>query len=161
MNENLQVALIAGFISLVVSSIGILSSWLLTRSQSQQLEKHIRSDLTEKLVALRIESYPGAFAITEKIERRKEPQRILGRQELKVINGELRAWKTGIVSLVLSFDSLDAYYKLLGALGMEYGEKDGYTREQAEKIISARDQFRSSLRRDVGFLHAGAPQLDR
>jgi hypothetical protein len=157
MDANLQVALIAGLVSLLVSSVGLISSFLVTRSQARQSEQRIRSELKEKLVELRLQHYPGAFTITEKIQRRKEPRRIIPRQELKVIDAELREWKTGTVCLILSFESLQAYRELCEALGMGYGEKDGYSREQADKIMFARDHFRSALRRDVGFIHAGKP----
>ncbi len=160
MPEGFQTALIAGLVSLVVSAVGLVTSLLVARSQMRQNEEHIRSELTQKLVELRLQHYPNAFTITERIERRKEPQRIISRQEQHEICEELRAWKTGEVSLILSFDSLQAYYDLTRALGMGYAEKGGYSREQAEKVIHARDQFRSCLRRDVGFIHTGAPTLE-
>jgi len=71
MPEGLQVALIAGVVSLVVSGIGLATSLLVARSQVHQNEEHIRTELTEKLVELRMQHYPDAFTITEGIERRK------------------------------------------------------------------------------------------
>jgi hypothetical protein len=161
MNENLQVALIAGSISLIVSGIGFLSSLFVTKTQSRQFENQLRSQQSDKLISLRLEHYPQAFTITEKIQRRKEPQRIIPRKELQAINYELQQWKNGIVGLILSHDSITSYYNLLEVLGMGYAEKDGFTREQADKIISARDDFRRSLRQDVGFLHVGSPRLEK
>lgn len=160
MNENVQVALIAGVVSLVVTIIGLLSSWLIQRMQSLEAEKQIRTEAATKLLALRLEHYPKAFDISEKIQRRKKPQRIISRPELLNICDELTQWKTGIVNLVISQETLDFYYQLRDALSMGYAEKEAFSIEQVEKIMSARDEFRKSLRRDVGFLYK-VPRLQK
>jgi hypothetical protein len=153
MSENVQVALLAGIVSLFVTSIGLLSSFLIQRMQSRDAERQIRTEAATKLLSLRLEHYPRAFDITEKIQRRKKPERIIPRQELLDISKELYEWKTGIVNLILSQESIDAFYNLRESLGMGYAQKDAFSSEQVEKIMSARDEFRKSLRRDVGFLY--------
>ena len=161
MSENLQVVLIAGSVSLVVSLIGVLSTLFVQKIQSRNTEKQIRTNVADKLLSLRLEHYPTTFTITEKIQRKKEPQRIITRQGLQEINNELIAWKTGIVSLILSKEAIDAFYDLRDTLNMGYAEKENFSREQVEKIMSARDKFRGVLRYDIGFLHVRSPRLEK
>jgi hypothetical protein len=161
MSENIQVALIAGVVSMIVTTIGLLSSFFVQKMQSREAEKQIRTEAATKLLALRLEHYPKAFDISEKIQRRKKPQRILPREELLAISGELIEWKTGIVNLILSQETLDCFYELRETLGMGYAEKDAFSFHQVEKIISAKDEFRKSLRRDVGFLYTQFPKLNK
>jgi hypothetical protein len=161
MSENIQVALIAGIVSLIVTTIGLLSSFLIQKMQSKEAEKQIRTEAAAKLLALRLEHYPKAFDITEKIQRRKKPQRIISREELLKISNELSKWKTGVVNLILSQETLDCFYELRETLGMGYAEKDAFSFQQVEKIIFAKDEFRKSLRRDVGYLHTQFPRLQK
>jgi len=161
MSENVQVALIAGIVSMIVTTIGLLSSFFIQRMQSQEAEKQIRNEAASRLLALRLEHYPKAFDISEKIQRRKKPQRIMSREELLKISTELYEWKTGIVNLILSQETLDCFYELRETLGMGYAEKDAFSFQQVEKIISAKDEFRKSLRRDVGFLYIQFPRLKK
>lgn len=153
MNTDLQVALIAALVSLFVSAIGFTSTALNFRFQRKQIEKQIRSQLIEKLYSLRLEHYPQAFEFTDNIQRRPEPQRIIANDELMKISQDLYTWKSGVVSLIISADSLRAFYELRDALEMGYAEKERYSKEQTEKIFRCIADFRKSLRSDIGLLH--------
>ncbi len=161
MSESIQVALIVGAVSLMGSTIGLLTSFFAQRMQSKEAEKQIRVEAASKLLALRLEHYPKAFDISEKIQRRKKPQRIMSREELLKISNELSSWKTGVVNIILSQETLDCFYELRETLGMGYAEKDAFSIQQVEKIISAKDEFRKALRRDVGFLYTQFPKLTK
>lgn len=161
MEIDIRVALIAGGVSLIVTIISLISSFFVQEMQSRNSEKQIRADVSEKIISLRLKHYPQAFTITEKIKRRKEPERIIPRLEILKISKQLSDWKSGIVSLILSQASINAYYELRDALNMGYAEKNAYSQEQVEKIIISRNNFRSSLRYDIGFLHIKSPDLEK
>ena len=152
MSDTLVVAIIAGGVSLGVSIIGFLSSMLMVQSSQRDLERRIQSQFTDKLYALRLEHYPMAFKITERIIRRARPEGIVSHDILTEAGKELWAWRTGIVSLIISNRSLKALYELRDALQMGAGDKSGYTDDQIEKIMRARNDFRGCLRSDLGFL---------
>ena len=69
------------------------------------------------------------------------------------MNDYLYSWKTGIVSLIISKSSLKKFFALRNALNTGYGENDRFTDSQVEKIMKTRDEFRSSLREDIGLLY--------
>lgn len=153
MSDDIRVAIIAGLVSLVVSMLAILSTWITVFAQRKDLERQIQNQFTDKVYSLRVEYYPRAFELTEQIQRRAEPQRIIGKKELQHINRELFEWKTGKVSLIISGKALDCFYALRDALDMGHGEHENFNLEQVEKIFTARNNFRSSLRQDIGLLH--------
>lgn len=153
MNTDIKVALIAGGISLIVSLLGFISSWIVLRAQYKELERKIQNQFTDKLYTLRLEHYPQAFILTEQIQRRPKPQQIVERVELQSIAESLYTWKTGTVSLIISKHSLENFFALRDTLSMGYGENDRFTSEQVEKIMKTRDEFRSSLRQDIGLLY--------
>lgn len=161
MEVDIRVALIAGGVSLIVTVISLISSFFVQKLQSRNSEKQIRASVSDKVISLRLKYYPQAFVITERIKRRKEPEKIIPRLEILKINKQLSEWKSGIASLILSQDSINAFYELRDALNMGYAEKNAYSQEQVEKIIASRNNFRSSLRYDIGFLHIKSPNLEK
>ncbi len=153
MDIDVRVALIAGGISFTIAILSYLSSLQEFSKQREELERKIQNQFTDRLYPLRLEHYPKAFILTEKIQRRSKPQQIVEQAELKKIADELYAWKTGIVSLIISQSSLGKFFTLRDALIMGYGENDKFTDSQVERIMRARNQFRSSLRKDIGLLY--------
>ena len=153
MNTDIKIALIAGGISLAVSLLGFISSWIVLRAQYKELERKIQNQFTDKLYSLRLEHYPHAFILTEQIQHRPKPQQIVERTELESIANKLYIWKTGIVSLIISKHALEKFFALRDALSLGYGENDRFTNEQVERIMKARNDFRRSLRQDIGFLY--------
>jgi hypothetical protein len=153
MDTDVKVALIAGGISIIVSFLGFISSWIVLRAQYKELERKIQNQFTDKLYSLRLEHYPQAFILTEQIQHRSKPQQIVEQVELMSIAEKLYVWKTGTVSLIISNQSRKKFLALRDALSMGYGENDKYTNEQVEKIMKTRNEFRSSLRQDIGFLY--------
>ena len=146
MSDDIRAALIAAMVSLVVT-------WLTVRAQRKELERSIQNQFTDKLYLLRIEHYPIAFNLTEEIQHRPDPQKIVDRKELQRINRELFSWKSGVTSLIISEHSLKCFYDLRDALEMGYGENQMFTKDQVNRIFSARDKFRKSLREDIGLLY--------
>lgn len=157
MNTDIQVALIAGFVSLIVS---LTSSLLVNNGMLVKLERKIQNQFTDKLYSLRLEYYPQAFTITEQIQHRPKPQKIIKDTELQKIADELYSWKTGLVSLIISKSSLEKFFALRNALNMGYGENNRFTDSQVERIMKTRNEFRKSLREDIGFLYEEDEQTD-
>ena len=149
MNTNVESAIIAATVSLIVSLIGFISSTLKLRAQREQIEKQIRSRFIEKLYLLRLEHYSDGFVITDKIQRRPEPKRIIDRDNLLEINQELYKWKSGTVSLIISPNSLAAFYELRDALSMGYAEQGRFSDAQVDKIFKSLANFRGALRSDL------------
>jgi len=131
----------------------LVTSLLAGNAQKIDLERKIQNQFTIRLYNHRIDQYPNAFIITDKILQKVEPQRIIEQNELRTIGKNLCDWKTGIVSLIISKDSLKTFYELIKTLEMNYGDHDKYTKEQVNKIIKKRNEFRGSLRRDIGLLY--------
>jgi hypothetical protein len=146
------VALIAGGVSLVVSAIGLGATLLTNAANRRRLEREIRHKFVEKLYELRLEVYPEAFEIRQLIQRRKMPLRINKRDELMAIRKRLLELSNGKAALVISRQSMRALYALKEALNKRPGLEDEYTDEQVQKIWSTRNQFRRTLRRDLGIL---------
>jgi hypothetical protein len=155
MSEDVKVALIAGAVALLVSTVGFLSTRIALQEQQKEFGRNLQSAYTERLYSLRLEYYPLAFTLTEQIQYRPHPQGIVNREDLQHIAQELYSWKTGTVSLIISKQTLDRFYELRDALSMNYGQREGFTRDQVEKIMNARNEFRRSLRKDVGLIHEG------
>ena len=149
MSTDVEVAVIAAAVSLVVSLVGFISSSLSLRVQREQIERQIRSRFLEKLYLLRLEHYSAAFVITDKIQHRPEPERIISRSDLLKINQELYEWKSGVVSLIISANSLKAFYELRDALGMGYAEQGRFSKAQIDKIFKSHANFRRALRSDL------------
>jgi hypothetical protein len=146
------VALIAGSVSLIVSSIGLGATLITNAANRRRLEREIRHKFVEKLYEIRLETYPEAFEITQLILRRKMPMKINKRDELMAIRKRLLEWSNGKAALVISRQSMRALYALKDALNKRPASEDEYTDEQVQKIWITRNQFRRSLRRDLGIL---------
>ena len=153
MDPDIRVALIAGGISVCISIISFLSSLLVIKGQQLDLERKIQNQYTDKLYSLRLEHYPQAFILTEQIQQRPKPKKIIERTELQNIALQLYSWKTGAVSLIISKRSLDKFFALRDALSVGYAENDRFSDSQVERIMNTRNEFRSSLRQDIGLLY--------
>lgn len=152
MSTELLTALIAAVTSLIVSAIGYFF-------QQKEMSKRLDRMFTDRLYNMRLECYPPAFDITDRILRRSKPELVIPKQDLEKIRHDLINWKKGVVNIAISDDSLMAYRDLVNVLNMGYGFNDRYTDEQVEKIFDAKDKFRRNLRADLGYLYSeGRPK---
>ena len=146
MSIELLTALIAAITSLFVSGVGYFF-------QQREIRKRLDRMFTDRLYNMRLDCYPPAFDITDRILRRPKPEGILPKEELGKIRYDLISWKKGVVNIAISADSLMAYRDLVDALNMGYGHKDQYTEAQIEKVFNYKHQFRRNLRAVLGYLY--------
>lgn len=143
---ELITALIAAFTSLIVSAAGYYI-------QRNELNKRLDRMFTDRLYNLRLDCYPPAFDITDRILRRPKPEGIVSKEAIDKIRYDLIDWKKGVVNIAISGKSLIAYRELINVLSKGLGLNDRYSDEQIEKIFNCRNLFRKSLRADLGCLY--------
>lgn len=151
METAIIVTVITAITSLVVSLFTFFQFRQSEKRHNQQFNKTLKRSITTKLVDLRIENYPEAFAITEFIVKEKgnnfDPVRI------KQVKQDLFHWKAGIIRMIISEESNLYLNSLREALSKNPAEGDKYSEEQVSKIWKKRNLFRRSLRSDIGILH--------
>lgn len=150
LRTTLLLSLASGFISLLVAYF--TTAYKFSRDR-RLLQDELSQRSLEKLYSIRLECYPRAFEITERIRRTtREQGGINSRDELLKFHNDLWTWKSGQVSLALSRSSIDAFYELVKRLNKpcEDSRNAIYSTAQIDKIMTARNTFRSSLRQDVG-----------
>jgi hypothetical protein len=143
MSSSMNTALIAGSVSVVIALITYLTTRWKTR---QDLEGAFASRLQE----LRITHYPQAFEITERLSKRGELDIVDASKLWLNLITDLRHWKSGVPSLIMSRDAIEAYYKVNEALKTTFAKGDHFGQQQVDKIANYRDKFREVLRRDIG-----------
>jgi len=151
MEATIIAALIAASISLVISLLSLYESFKKQKTQRELFEKEQYVSFLAKLYELRLSNYPKAFEITDLI--RKEKGENINPEIVNKVRKELYAWKSSIVSLIISYDTIVAFRDLRDSLNKNpaFGEK--YAKEQIDKIWETRSEFRKCLRRDIGLLH--------
>ena len=142
-NEAVLTAFIAGGVSIIV-----------VKAENTMLEKQIQTKFLEKLYELRLKNYPKAFELTDTLGKKKgiNMQEVEIPFQYKKLEKELRAWKSGVSSLILSERSLDAYYELINSFKAQLALGDKYNDEQLLRFYKARTKFRNELRKDIGFM---------
>ena len=161
MDDRIATALIAAAISLGVSVVGFVASWLTLRAREAEVMRQIRSSYMDKLYERRLELYPPAFEIAAWLSRPPRGWASYDRVWLLERRNRLFEWMAGAAGLVISSDTIAACYDLLDCMGSNYGEKDAYSRVQMEKLVQSARRLRSQLRRDIRFLHTSDWQLAR
>ncbi|MCT2409810.1 hypothetical protein NZD88_19835 [Chryseobacterium antibioticum] len=141
---------ITAITSLVISLIALYQFFKSQVFQQKQLEKNLNRNLGIKLYELRLEDYPKAFEITDRIFKTKGGNYDV--VEIKHVLNDLIEWKKGRISLILSNEGLQAYYSFRDALMKNPANVMQYSNEQVEKITNLNNNFRKQLRRDLGFL---------
>lgn len=158
-SEKLLTVLIAGGVSLVGGLISYFASDRTTKqtlaSKERQFEQEIKIKFIEKLYELRLQCYPEAFANTGKIKRKKAPDFINSQEELREILNSLETWVEEEAGLFLSKDAIRAHRELREVLGKNPAFQNKYSKEQADKIWEARNEFRKWLRRDLRNIYSG------
>lgn len=151
MKEFFTPSIIAAGTSLIISLITLYQFFRSQDNQKKQFEKGLNRNLTSRLYELRLEHYPIAFEITDEIFRDKGGN--FDVEKLKDIREQLIYWKKGIISLIISVEAKDSYYILRDAIQKNPAMETRYSKEQIDKILNAKHDFRRQLRRDLGFMY--------
>jgi len=153
-SEAVFTALIAGGVSIIVALVTYISTIKKVKAENVILEKQIQTKFLEKLYELRLKNYPKAFQLTDILGKKKgisiKENEIPARY--KEIEKELRTWKSGESSLILSERSLDAYNELINSFKAQFALGDKYNDEQLQRFYKARTKFRCELRKDIGLM---------
>lgn len=147
--------IISAIISGAVAFVGFVVTYFITIRKSRQdfnlFEKEQSRKYGEKLYDLRLKHYGLAFELTDRMGKPMGlSEEELPKTYLEIVE-KLRDWKKGEVNLVLSDRSIDCYYDLIDVV--DYDEEK-YSEGQKDVIWKARDNFRRSLRQDLGLLRA-------
>lgn len=151
--DKIIAAVIASCISLVIALITYKSAFKKLKEERLNFEKELEHRYIDKLFEKRMQMYPSAFASAGKIYRLKAPEYITPNEKLRKIKYELKEWAEGEAGLFISKELIEAFNNLMDVLSKKPGNIDSYTLEQADKIWKARNDFRASLRKDLGILH--------
>ncbi|UBF28491.1 hypothetical protein K9N68_11795 [Kovacikia minuta CCNUW1] len=148
-------ALIAAVVSLVVALISYISNRNALKSQREKLDRELQRSMTTKLYDKRLEIYPEAIQITEGL--RKSRMEIQGKDiseaYFREIVVKLDEWHNTKAFLLLSEDSVQAFYALR-RVTREKPELEGkYSKEHLERIWHAKNAFRYALRSDIQLLY--------
>lgn len=144
-------AIIAAITSVVISLLTLYQSLRNQKQQMAQFAKGQNRALTTKLYDLRLQYYPPAFEITEWLQRTKGNN--LDHLLVFKVKNEIKTWKAGVVSLIISYEAMQAFLDFKNALTKQPGHGNTYTPAQVEKIWKARSELRRQLRKDIGLLH--------
>lgn len=149
MNEKIVIAVFAGFVSLIVSIISAYISYRKINYDFKLKEKEISHIYIEKLYDMRLVSYEEAFNLTEDLGKRRGKSN----EEVAIVIEDglnnIVEWKKGTASLILSDDSLKAYYVLYDCLKVNPESEFNYSDKQIDKIWHARNSFRRKLRSEI------------
>ena len=159
LTDKVIAAVVAALVSLVVSLVSYYAARQRLQASESQFDRQLARELALKLYDLRLVLYGPAFDITERIHRRTSRGYLGDPQDLGLIQKDLRDWRKGQVSLIISGPTLGAFRALDEALGKNPGGVEGnphaYTADQADKLLQLRSEFRRSLRQDIMPLHVG------
>lgn len=150
MESYINPIFVTAITSLVISLIALFQFYKNQSFQQKQVDKNLNRTLGIKLYELRLADYPKAFEITDKIFKSKGGN--YDSNEIKLIVNELIEWKKGRVSLIMSNESIQAFYIFRDSLMKNPANGNLYSLEQVEKITNLNNNFRKQLRRDLGFL---------
>lgn len=149
-------AVISAVVSLAVTLITVFVSKSNIRAEREKLERELQRSMTLRLYDVRLDAYPHAMEITEKIRRSfmREQGNKLNEKYFKSVLTELDAWHATKAGFILSRRSLDQLYALRKALRQKPESGGKYSPEQVESIAVAKGEFRAALWKDMQFLFA-------
>lgn len=151
MKEFFTPAIATAGASFIISLVTLYQLFRNQRFQQSQFNKTLDRTLTTKLLDLRLEHYPKAFEITDLIF--KESGGNYNHEKLSLLLTELILWKSGVINLIISNESLQSFYLIRDSLMKNPGNETHYSKEQVDKISNNTKEFRRQLKRDLGFLH--------
>ena len=147
----MEPAFITAIVSILLSILALVRFYITESRLKTEFKKNQQRQVTQKLIDLRLEYYPKAFEITDGIVKRKGNK--LNVKELKIVKSDINKWRTGITRLIISNKSYGILLDLHDALTKQPAHGEDYSDEQVHKIWQYRNDFRRSLRKDIGLLH--------
>jgi hypothetical protein len=152
LSDEVVSALIAGGVSLLVSLITYLTTKRQMSLEREKLERQLKRQFTERLYDLRLQYYPEAFRITEGLHRSRTDAEEDLFSYFQSIREQLKRWKAGEASFILSDAALEAFYELQRVLKKNPEKGVVYSETQIDNIWRARNRLRGALRGDLGLL---------
>ena len=161
MGIEIIAALIAGFVSLVVSILSSLVTSSVARKrihhETDRLEREIQRSKTDRLYELRLSCYPNAFRLTEPLLATKLFSAGIDKKTVQEVLNDLNEWKANEATFIMSKVSHKSFYHIRRTL-MNMLEMDSpYTDEVIQQLFEAKNSFRKSLQTDVGLLFEEEP----
>jgi hypothetical protein len=142
-------ALIAGVVSLVGGVLTYRASLISTRHLYKSKERELSRKMTEKLVDLRLQTYPSAFQILSRLTEKELNESEITKPECMEIRKELMDWKNQKGVFLLSENAFKSYYKLLENLAVS---EDKLTKKEAHNLLQAKNDLSRKLRVDVNLI---------
>jgi len=146
-------AIIAALVSVAAGFLTYIATKRSLEHQREMQEREMRRRFTERLYELRLEAYPRAFEITDKLRGGYLFGPDLKEEQLAQLLEELHEWHRSKAAFVLSTDAIRAWYGMRGCLGLKPEQDGHYTEDQRKKIWDAKNNFRKTLRDDVDLLY--------
>ena len=150
--ETLLAAITSAIVALVGAVISFVANRRTVRTELRKVEIELKRRLTEKLYDKRLDAYPPAFEITDGLRGEHLFASSITRQYLEDIRKRLLEWnkKHG---LVLSDESIATYVALRRAIAKVTKTQEVLSEEILRPIWVAKNDFRSSMRRDLNLLY--------
>ena len=153
MSDGITAALVAGVVSLAVSLVASVVAHRREGAERARLERELQRRLTEKLIDLRLASYPAAFEITDGLVGEAVFADGFTARTARAVREGLASWNRARAAFVMSEGTIRAYRALRDALAVPGDEARPLTEEERRKIWESKNSFRGSLRRDVNLLY--------
>ena len=154
MEIALLTAIISAIVSLTITLITVFASRSTIKAEREKLERELQRSLTTKLYDVRIEVYPQAMQMTEKLRRSNLAKQgeNLTEDYFKEVLSQLDAWHATKAAFIISRNSLYKLYALRKTLREKPESNGHYSSEQIDRVWKAKGEFRSALRTDIQLL---------
>lgn len=155
MTGKIITALIAAAVSLIVS---MFSYWSLRKKIASEEKRHAldhKRKLAEKLLDLRLQSYPKAFEITDRLRGDiiKKGGDNTTPAYIELTLDLLHTWHRESAGFLLTKESLHAYRALRSALQIPPAKDQAYSKEQRLQMFRCKNRFRGTLKSDLNLLY--------
>ena len=143
-------ALIAAVVSLVVSLLTLYSNRRKLHSEERRHAIEQRRQLTEKLLDLRLRTYPEAFAITDDLTSTYTTKNDkLTPEHVEAVKMEIIKWNKEKGAFLLTKASIRAYRNLIGSLSVAPRKNESYSAKQRDQMWRCKNRFRGALKSDL------------
>ena len=154
MSTEITAAIIAAAVSLIIGLVSYFGTLITILSERKRQERELERKMTEKMIDLRIKTYPEAFEITSLLSGDNVFGKVITPDYLKNVYDQITVWRRSKAGLVLSKKSLKAYYRLKEFLLVKPQSGETYTDEELRIPWEAKNEFRRRLIEDVNFLYS-------
>ena len=146
-------ALVAALISLVVGVLTFVATSRSLANQRRMQERELDRRFTQRLYDLRLDSYPRAFEITDRLRGDELFSPSLTVSDLEAVARDLNEWYRTKAAFVLSDDSMKAWYAIKGVLAKKPAPDGHHSEESRQAIWHAKNRLRAALRADINLLY--------